>query len=158
MFAKFKDLADRKSEIFDEDLHALVSGHHGAEVAERFGLVELEVTSKTNQQPRAHLIVQMDGRDCPVSATGSGPVDAVFKAIEVIAKSGTTLELYQVNAITSGTDSQGEVAVRLNQNGRIVTGQGADIDIVIASAKAYLDALNWLSTAGKANPQTNEVM
>jgi 2-isopropylmalate synthase len=158
LFAKFKDLADRKSEIFDEDLHALVSGHHGAEVAERFGLVELEVTSKTNQQPRAHLIVQMDGRDCPVSATGSGPVDAVFKAIEVIAKSGTTLELYQVNAITSGTDSQGEVAVRLNQNGRIVTGQGADIDIVIASAKAYLDALNWLSTAGKANPQTNEVM
>ena len=158
LFGKFKDLADRKSEIFDEDLHALVSGHHGAEVNERFGLAELEVTSKTGQTPRAHLVVTVDGREHPVSASGSGPVDATFKAIEVIAKSGATLELYQVNAITSGTDSQGEVAVRLNKDGRIVTGQGADTDIVIASAKAYLDALNWLSTAGKANPQTDEVM
>ncbi|HEY4713649.1 MAG TPA: alpha-isopropylmalate synthase regulatory domain-containing protein, partial [Aquirhabdus sp.] len=104
------------------------------------------------------LVLNVDGKTHPVSANGSGPVDATFKAIEVVAKSGATLELYSVNAITSGTDSQGEVAVRLNQNGRIVTGQGADTDIVIASAKAYLDALNWLSTQGKANPQTDEVM
>ena len=89
---------------------------------------------------------------------GGAAWSATFRAIEAVADSGTTLELYSVNAITSGTDSQGEVAVRLNKDGRIVTGQGADTDIVIASAKAYLDALNWLSTAGKANPQTDEVM
>lgn len=158
LFARFKDLADRKSEIFDEDLHALVAGHQGSEVIQHYELVELEVTSKTGQTPRAHLVLRIDGKDHPVSASGSGPVDATFKAIEVLARSGTTLELYQVNAITSGTDSQGEVAVRLNKGGRIVTGQGADTDIVIASAKAYLDALNWLTTAGKANPQTDEVM
>jgi 2-isopropylmalate synthase len=158
LFVRFKELADRKSEIFDEDLHALVSGHQGADVCKRFELEELEVTSKTGQVPRAHLVLNVDGKSHPVSANGSGPVDATFKAIEVVAKSGATLELYSVNAITSGTDSQGEVAVRLNQNGRIVTGQGADTDIVIASAKAYLDALNWLSTKGKANPQTDEVM
>jgi 2-isopropylmalate synthase len=158
LFARFKDLADRKSEIFDEDLHALVAGHQGSDVIKRFELVELEVTSKTGQTPRAHLVLKVDGKDMPASQNGSGPVDATFKAIEVLAKSGSSLELYQVNAITSGTDSQGEVAVRLNQNGRIVTGQGADTDIVIASAKAYLDALNWLTTAGKANPQTEEVM
>lgn len=158
LFVRFKDLADRKSEIFDEDLHALVAGHQGSEVIQHYELVELEVTSKTGQTPRAHLVLRIDGKDHPVSASGSGPVDATFKAIEVLAKSGSTLELYQVNAITSGTDSQGEVAVRLNKSGRIVTGQGADTDIVIASAKAYLDALNWLTTAGKANPQTDEVM
>lgn len=158
LFARFKVLADRKSEIFDEDLHALVSGHHGQDVNERFGLSDLEVTSKVGQQPVARLSLSMDGNQYPVSASGSGPVDATFKAIEQVAQSGATLELYQVNAITSGTDSQGEVAVRLNRDGRIVTGQGADTDIVIASAKAYLDALNWLSTAGKANPQTEEVM
>lgn len=158
LFGRFKDLADRKSEIFDEDLHALVAGHQGSEVIQHYELVELEVTSKTGQTPRAHLVLRIDGKDHPVSASGSGPVDATFKAIEVLARSSSTLELYQVNAITSGTDSQGEVAVRLNKGGRIVTGQGADTDIVIASAKAYLDALNWLTTAGKANPQTDEVM
>ena len=158
MFARFKDLADRKSEIFDADLHALVAGHIGSDVINRYELVELEVTSKTGQTPRAHLVLKVDGHDHPVSENGSGPVDATFKAIEVVAKSGAQLELYQVNAITSGTDSQGEVAVRLNQHGRIVTGQGADTDIVIASAKAYLDALNWLATEGKSNPQTEEVM
>lgn len=158
LFVRFKALADRKSEIFDEDLHALVAGHQGTDVIKRYELDELEVTSKTGQAPRAHLVLKIDGKPQPVSESGSGPVDATFKAIEVLAKSGATLELYQVNAITSGTDSQGEVAVRLNKNGRIVTGQGADTDIVIASAKAYLDALNWLSTQGKANPQTEEVM
>ncbi len=158
LFARFKDLADRKSEIFDEDLHALVSGHHGKEVNERYELAELEVTSKTGQTPRAHMVLRVEGQERPVSASGSGPVDATFKAIEEVARSGAVLELYQVNAVTKGTDSQGEVVVRLNHQGRIVTGQGADTDIVIASAKAYLDALNWLATAGKANPQTDEVM
>ncbi len=158
LFARFKDLADRKSEIFDEDLHALVSGHHGPEVHERYQLSELEVTSKTGQTPRAHLVLQVEGQARPVSASGSGPVDATFRAIEEVARSGAVLELYQVNAVTRGTDSQGEVAVRLNKEGRIVTGQGADTDVIIASAKAYLDALNWLCTEAKANPQTGDTL
>ena len=154
LFARFKDLADRKAEIFDEDLHALASGQ--AAHAAKFQLKQLEVTSKTGQTPRAHILLEVDGKELAAAENGSGPVDAVFKAIEVIAKSQATLELYQVNAITSGTDSQGEVLVRLNRDGRIVTGQGADTDIVIASAKAYLSALNWLHTEVKANPQKDE--
>lgn len=154
LFARFKDLADRKSEIFDEDLHALASG--GQQAHAKYQLKELEVTSKTGQTPRAHILLTVDGKEAAAAENGSGPVDAVFKAIEVIAKSQADLELYQVNAITSGTDSQGEVLVRLKQGGRIVTGQGADTDIVIASAKAYLSALNWLSTEAKANPQKDE--
>lgn len=155
LFAKFKDLADRKAEIFDEDLHALVSD--SAITTARYQLKELEVTSKTGQIPRAQVVISINGQDTTSIEQGSGPVDAVFKAIELVAKSQTILELYQVNAITSGTDSQGEVLVRLNRNGRIVTGQGADTDIVIASAKAYLDALNWLTIDAKANPQTDEI-
>ncbi len=154
LFARFKDLADRKAEIFDEDLHALVSGQ--AAHTAKFQLKQLEVTSKTGQTPRAHILLEVGGKEQAAAENGSGPVDAVFKAIEVIAKSQATLELYQVNAITSGTDSQGEVLVRLNRDGRIVTGQGADTDIVIASAKAYLSALNWLHTEVKANPQKDE--
>jgi 2-isopropylmalate synthase len=155
LFVRFKDLADRKAEIFDEDLQALASGQ-SHEHAAKFQLKELEVTSKTGQTPRAHVLVTVDGQEQAAAENGSGPVDAVFKAIEVIAKSKSSLELYQVNAITSGTDSQGEVLVRLNQDGRIVTGQGADTDIVIASAKAYLSALNWLHTEAKTNPQKDE--
>ncbi|MFU8927174.1 2-isopropylmalate synthase [Acinetobacter puyangensis] len=154
LFRRFKDLADRKAEIFDEDLHALASGQDT--LTAKYQLKELEVTSKTGQTPRAHLLLTVDGKDAAAAESGSGPVDAVFKAIEVIAKSKATLELYQVNAITSGTDSQGEVLVRLNKDGRIVTGQGADTDIVIASAKAYLSALNWLGTQAKTNPQKDE--
>ncbi len=158
LFARFKILADRKSEIFDEDLHALVSGHHSGHIPKRFILNAFEVTSKMGQKPIAHLQLGIDGQEQTVTAEGSGPVDAAFKAIEALAQSGAQLELYQVNAVTSGTDSQGEVAVRLNLNGRIVTGQGADTDVMVASVMAYLDALNWLQTAGKANPQTDEVM
>ncbi|OUY07122.1 2-isopropylmalate synthase [Acinetobacter populi] len=154
LFRRFKDLADRKAEIFDEDLHALASGQDT--LTAKYQLKELEVTSKTGQTPRAHLLLSVDGKEAAAAENGSGPVDAVFKAIEVIAKSKATLELYQVNAITSGTDSQGEVLVRLNKDGRIVTGQGADTDIVIASAKAYLSALNWLGTEAKTNPQKDE--
>ena len=154
LFAQFKDLADRKAEIYDEDLHALASSE--AHQADKYQLKALEVTSKTGITPRAHILINVDGKDATAAEYGSGPVDAVFKAIEVLVKSHAQLELYQVNAITSGTDSQGEVLVRLNKDGRIVTGQGADTDIVIASAKAYLNALNWLSVAAKPNPQTDE--
>ncbi|MES2917594.1 MAG: 2-isopropylmalate synthase [Pseudomonadota bacterium] len=153
LFMRFKELADKKHDIFDEDLHALVSDSEQS-VVETYKLVALEVTSKTGTRPEARLTVSVDGQDKPVTATGSGPVDATFRAIEAVANSGTTLELYSVNAITSGTDSQGEVTVRLNQGGRIINGHGADTDIVVASAKAYLNALN-LMRAGieRVNPQ-----
>ncbi|MCC2637480.1 MAG: 2-isopropylmalate synthase [Moraxellaceae bacterium] len=153
LFMRFKELADKKHEIFDEDIHALVSDAQQT-VEETWKLVSLEVTSKTGTRPEANLTLSVGGQEKPVTATGSGPVDATFRAIEAVANSGTSLELYSVNAITSGTDSQGEVTVRLNQGGRIINGHGADTDIVVASAKAYLNALNLMrSSVERVSPQ-----
>jgi 2-isopropylmalate synthase len=154
-FRRFKELADKKHEIFDEDLQALVS-ESGIETAKntRFKLSSLSVTSQIGETPVAQIKLMIDGVEADASAAGSGPVDAVFKAIEQLAQSNTSLELYSVNAITSGTDSQGEVTVRLEKSGRMVNGLGADTDIIIASAKAYIHALNTLdSGAKKAHPQ-----
>lgn len=157
-FARFKALADKKHEIFDEDLQALVSDSLAEEAPEHFKLAYLSVASKTGEVPVAELVLSVDGIEQRASASGSGPVDATFKAIEAIAASQASLQLYSVNAITQGTDSQGEVTVRLEKGGRIVNGNGADTDIVAASAKAYLHALN-LMQAGvhKAHPQTDGV-
>ena len=154
-FRRFKELADKKHEIFDEDLQALVS-ESGIETAKntRFKLSSLEVTSQIGETPVAQIKLMIDGVEADANAEGSGPVDAVFKAIEQLAVSNSTLELYSVNAITSGTDSQGEVTVRLEKSGRMVNGLGADTDIIIASAKAYIHALNTLdSGTEKAHPQ-----
>ena len=156
-FQRFKALADKKHEIFDEDLHALVSDTNRAAEVEVYRLEDLEVTSKFGAVPEASLSLLVDGKQQSSVSSGSGPVDAVFKAIEMIAQSDSTLELYSVNAITSGTDSQGEVTVRLSKGGRVVNGQGADTDIVVASAKAYLDALNHALIGSKAHPQTDGV-
>ena len=157
-FARFKDLADKKHEIFDEDLQSLVSEALTEDAAEHYKLVSLEVASKTGAVPHAHLVVSIDGKEVATDDQGSGPVDATFKAIEKVAKSGATLQLYSVNAITQGTDSQGEVTVRLERAGRIVNGNGADTDIVIASAKAYLNALNLMhQSAERAHPQVGGV-
>lgn len=156
-FAAFKDLADRKHEIYDEDLIALVSEEELAE-AEHFKLVALKVCSETGEVPRAELVLQVQGNERQAEAVGGGPVDAAFKAIENIANSDTKLQLYSVNSITSGTDAQGEVTVRLQKNGRIVIGRGADTDIVVASVKAYLTALNkFESPQGRQHPQYSEV-
>ena len=153
-FARFKDLADKKSEIFDEDLHALVSDEFVQEASENFKLVYLQVTSQTGEVPHAFVTISDNGTEKKAEADGGGPVDATFKAIENIVNSGAELLLYSVNNITSGTDAQGEVTVRLSKGGRIVNGQGADTDIVIASAKAYLNGLNKLhSKLEKMNPQ-----
>jgi 2-isopropylmalate synthase len=153
-FARFKDLADKKSEIFDEDLHALVSDEFVQEASENFKLVYLQVTSQTGEVPHAFVTISDNGTEKKAEADGGGPVDATFKAIENIVNSGAELFLYSVNNITSGTDAQGEVTVRLSKGGRIVNGQGADTDIVIASAKAYLNGLNKLhSKLEKMNPQ-----
>ncbi|GGI87676.1 2-isopropylmalate synthase [Halopseudomonas pertucinogena] len=156
-FARFKELADKKQEIFDEDLQALVSDSV-TDVPERMRLTFLDVTSRTGQIPEAKISVEVDGIEQHATATGSGPVDATFRALEEIARSGANLQLYSVNAITEGTDSQGEVTVRLEKAGRILNGNGADTDIVIASAKAYINALN-LMHAGvlRAHPQVEGI-
>ena len=121
---------------------------------EQFKLVSLKVCSETGETPHATVVVAVNGAEKQAEADGGGPVDAAFKAIESIVKSGAELQLYSVNNITSGTDAQGEVTVRLSKGGRIVNGQGADTDIVIASAKAYLNALNKLhSKLERAHPQ-----
>ncbi len=153
-FARFKDLADKKSEIFDEDLHALVSDEFVSEASENFKLVYLQVASQTGEVPHALVTLSDNGVEHKSESDGGGPVDAAFKAIEKIVSSGAELLLYSVNNITSGTDAQGEVTVRLSKNGRIVNGQGADTDIVVASAKAYLNGLNKLhSKMERAHPQ-----
>ena len=153
-FARFKDLADKKSEIFDEDLHALVSDEFVQEASENYKLVYLQVASQTGEVPHALITVSDNGTERKAESDGGGPVDAAFKAIENIVSSGAELLLYSVNNITSGTDAQGEVTVRLSKGGRIVNGQGADTDIVVASAKAYLNGLNKLhSKMERAHPQ-----
>ena len=153
-FNRFKELADKKHEIFDEDLVLLVSDETVTAEQEHFKLVSLLAHSETGETPIARLVITDDGKEKRAEAQGSGPVDATFKAIESILASGADLQLFSVNAITSGTDSQGEVSVRLSKSGRIVNGQGADTDIVVASAKAYLNALNKLhSRLERVNPQ-----
>jgi 2-isopropylmalate synthase len=146
-FAKFKELADRKAEIFDEDILALVSDESVTAEKEQYGLVSLSQRSETGERPHAEVVFTIHGKEFKGASDGNGPVDASLKAIESNVKSGAELVLYSVNAITSGsTESQGEVTVRLQQAGRIVNGVGADPDIVVASAKAYLSALNKLNS------------
>lgn len=157
-FAKFKDLADKKHEIFDEDLQALVSEAQPHEVIDVYELGNMEVLCKTGQSPAANIELKVKGEFHSAHATGSGPVDATFKAIEAIANSQSNLLLYSVNAITQGTDSLGDVTVRLEHEGQIVNGVGADTDIMTASAKAYLHALNLLaSRGGKSHPQRDGI-
>src|SRR5450756_3164782 len=110
--------------------------------------------SGMGERPHASVVLSEAGKEHSAEAQGDGPVDATFKAIESIAKSGAELLLYSVNAVTQGTESQGEVTVRLQKAGRIVNGVGADTDIIVASAKAYLSALNKLhSKVERINPQ-----
>ncbi|CDI03042.1 2-isopropylmalate synthase [Candidatus Competibacter denitrificans Run_A_D11] len=153
-FARFKELADKKHEIYDEDLQALVTDANLAAENERAQLRYLRVCSETGETPCAHITLTLDGEERSATAEGGGPVDASFKAIESILQTDTDLLLYSVNNITSGTDAQGEVTVRIAKDGRIFNGQGADTDIVIASAKAYINALNKiLQPTERAHPQ-----
>jgi 2-isopropylmalate synthase len=144
-FAKFKELADRKADIFDEDIIALVGDESVTSEKEHYRLLSLAQQSATGERPSARVVFAAGDREHAAESDGNGPVDASLKAIESTVKSGAELMLYSVNAITSGsTESQGEVTVRLQQGGRVVNGVGADPDIVVASAKAYLAALNKL--------------
>lgn len=152
-FTRFKELADKKHEVFDEDIQALVSDTL-TEDNERIRLISMRVCSETGETPVANVTLALDDSEVRTEMKGSGPVDAAFKAIESMVQSHTELQLYSVSNITSGTDSQGEVSVRLEKGGRIVSGQGTDTDIVIASAKAYINALNkMLLPADRAHPQ-----
>ncbi len=144
-FARFKDLADRKSEIFDEDIIALVSDESVTSEQEHYRLLALSQYSETGERPHARVVFAAGDEEFHAESDGNGPVDASLKAIESKVQSGAEMLLYSVSAITSGsTESQGEVTVRLQLGGRVVNGVGADPDIVVASAKAYLSALNKL--------------
>ncbi|CAN5442414.1 2-isopropylmalate synthase [soil metagenome] len=154
-FIRFKDLADRKSDIFDEDIQALFSSDStAAGDAEHYRFVALEQRSATGQRPTASVTFAIAGVEQTNQSEGNGPVDASIGAIESFVKSGAEMILYSVNAISGGTEAQGEVTVRLSRGGRIVNGVGTDPDIVAASAKAYLSALNKLhDKTERVNPQ-----
>ncbi len=145
-FIKFKDLADRKSEIFDEDILALVSDESVSHDNEQYSFVSLSQHSETGERPQASVVFTVAGKEVKGQSDGNGPVDASLKAIESHVKSGAEMVLYSVNAISGSTESQGEVTVRLQNSGRVVNGVGSDPDIVVASAKAYLSALNKLQS------------
>ena len=142
VFARFKELADKKREIYDDDLRALVAEEAHSAQQEWLKLTEFDVRSETNQKPHAKVTLIDDNNVTHQGESdGSGPVDAILKAINEVVKSPSELELFAVSNITNGTESQGEVTIRLRQNGHTVNGAGADTDIVVASAKAYLNAL-----------------
>jgi 2-isopropylmalate synthase len=143
-FARFKELADKKREIFDEDLHALVSDEMVNLSQDNYKFISQKISTETGELPAAEVVFSVGGVEHRASANGSGPVDAIFKAIESVADSGAVLQIYSVNAVTEGTESQGETTVRLARGGRVVNGQGADTDVLVATAKAYLSALSKL--------------
>ncbi len=142
-FKRFKDLADRKRQIFDEDIVALVDGEigHGSD---RIRVVSLKIVCGSEGPQRAWLTLEVDGENKSVEATGNGPVDATFNAIKQIFPHEAGLQLYQVHAVTEGTDAQATVTVRLAESGKTVNGQGADADTMVASCRAYVHALNKL--------------
>ena len=157
-FFRFKQLADKKHEIFDEDLQALISEVNTDAEEDHIKLIALKVCSQMGETPRSTVTIRIHDEELTGTSEGSGAVDASLKAIESLIKSMATLELYSVNSLTNGTDAQGEVTVRLEKAGRIVSGQGADTDIVIASAKAYINALSKLQTADqRKHPQKGNV-
>ena len=151
-FARFKELADRKSEIFDEDILALVSDESVSNHGEEYVFVSLSQHSETGERPHASVVFTASGKEIKGESDGNGPVDAALKAIEQHAQSGAEMVLYSVNAISGSTESQGEVTVRLQSSGRVVNGVGADPDIVVASAKAYISALNKLHSKAEKVP------
>ena len=131
--------------MFDEDLVALVDDEV-VRSNERIRFVSLQVIAGSKGPQRADLELEIDGRAAATTATGDGPVDATFKAIKALFPHEARLQLFQVNAVTAGTDAQAEVTVRLEENGKTVNGQGADTDTLVAACRAYLHALNKLLT------------
>jgi 2-isopropylmalate synthase len=153
-FARFKALADKKKQVYDEDIEALVD-EEIAHSHDRIKVLSMTVIAGTMGPQSATLSLDIDGKHVTAQEIGNGPVDAIFKAIRTLVPHEAQLELYQVHAVTGGTDAQAEVSVRLSEDGRAVTAKGADPDTLVASAKAYLGALNKLiirRTRGRAEP------
>ncbi|MCB1488576.1 MAG: 2-isopropylmalate synthase [Bauldia sp.] len=144
-FRRFKDLADRKKHVFDEDIEALVEDEM-SQAGEKVKLVALTVIAGTGTPPKAVVTLDVDGTHVTREESGDGPVDAMFKAIRAIVPHEASLQLYQVGAVTEDSDAQAEVSVRLEEGDKIVTGRGADTDTMIASARAYVSAVNKLVT------------
>ncbi|MEL6641034.1 MAG: 2-isopropylmalate synthase, partial [Pseudomonadota bacterium] len=142
LFVRFKDLADRKKEVFDDDLIALIQQNSAME--DSLKLVSLRVACGTEGPQEADMVMEIDGKTVETKATGDGPVDASFNAVKALFQHSARLQVYQVNAVTEGTDAQATVSVRMEENGKIATGTSADTDTVVASAKAYINALNRL--------------
>ncbi|WP_127089641.1 2-isopropylmalate synthase [Aquabacter cavernae] len=152
-FTRFKDLADRKKVIYDEDIEALVDREIAA-AGDRVKLVSLSVIAGTRGPQRATMRLEMDGQVFTEEAEGNGPVDATFNCIKALVPHAAKLELYQVHAVTEGTDAQAEVSVRLEEDGKAVTAKAADPDTLVASAQAYITALNKLTRKRQSlNPQ-----
>jgi 2-isopropylmalate synthase len=154
LFKRFKDLADKKKQVFDDDIIALIEDAVGTQDdAIRFVALQVQAGSKGPQTAELELTVNGESKTAKVE--GNGPVDAIFKAIrEIIPHEDAVLQLYQVHAVTGGTDAQAEVTVRLEENGKTVNGQGADADTLVASARAYVHALNKLVTKrAKTKPE-----
>lgn len=153
-FARFKVLADKKKNVYEEDLIALIEDEVVSE-NEEIRFVSLQVQAGSKGPQVAELVLSVDGEEKEVRVEGNGPVDAIFKAIRaIIPHPEARLKLYQVHAITGGTDAQAEVTVRLEEDGKTVNGQGTDADTLVASARAYIHALNKLMVKrGKLNPQ-----
>ena len=143
-FERFKRLADQKKEVYEEDLEAILS-EELAKIPERVELRSLSIESGTDRVPTATIELLVDGHIVKQTGTGDGPVDAAYRTLAAMTQTKSRLLTYAVKAITGGTDAQGEVSVRLEENGRTVTGHGADTDIIVASARAYLNALNKLA-------------
>ena len=142
-FTRFKDLADKKKHVYDEDIEALVDDQM-AHADDNIKVVALTVIAGTGGPQKATMTLEIDGRHVTKEATGDGPVDATFNAIQAMVDHTAKLVLYQVSAVTAGTDAQAEVSVRLEEDGKTVTGRGTDTDTMVASAKAYVSALNKL--------------
>jgi len=153
-FARMKALADRKKDIYDEDIEALIDEEMAA-AHDRIKLTSLTVIAGTHGPQRATMKLDVDGQIKIEEAEGNGPVDAVFNCIKRLVPHEAKLELYQVHAVTEGTDAQAEVSVRLEEDGKTVMARGADPDTLVASAKAYINALNKLALKRLSmNPQT----
>jgi 2-isopropylmalate synthase len=143
-FVRFKALADRKKEVYDDDIVALVDEATATASAERIKLKFLRVICGTEGPQSADIVLEIDGTEHRNTATGDGPVDAAFNAVKALVPHDANLELYQVHAVTEGTDAQATVSVRMREAGKIVTAQSSDTDTVVASCRAYVHALNKL--------------
>ncbi len=154
MFNSFKELADHKHTVYDEDLHSLSSSTTRRN-EHNYALKYVAINTQSNKKASAEVALSKEGKELKYESDGNGPVDAIFEAIRKITDCDASLVLYSVNAITEGTDALGEVMVRLQKNGRVVNGSGSDLDIITASAKAYINAINILQEDIKMNPQMN---